>query len=551
MRCTAIALTVLAAWLTAAPVGDAAPPPYFGIAQGQFNAKGQLGDRDLDAMVAQGVRTVRIQLAWKAIERTRGSFDWGPSDRFVGALASRGVQALPFVWGSPRWVASDPGRPPVDAAAHEQAWRAFLAAAVARYGADGAYWGAPYHQQYGADATPMPLHFWQIWNEPNLRKYFNPEGTDSAGVWQYGRLLRISSQAIKNQDPDAKIVLAGNPGYPPRGGLKAWEFLNRLYRVPGIKSAFDIAALHPYANNLWAFGAEIRNVRAVMRNHGDLATPLWLTEFGWGSAPPDRFGINQGIAGQQRLLRGAFHLVLTHRSEWDVQRMYWFLWRDPAPDSRFAHRCSFCGSAGLLRYDRTPKPAYWEYTRYSADRTPPRGRIISGPRAHTNDPTPSLSFASSEPGSTFICRLDSAPFTVCRTPRILGPLSDGRHKFVVRPIDAPGNVGGPVERVFTIDTHRPPRPRITGTDPASPANDNNPRVRGTAVPGPWVRLFRGAGCGGPPVASGSAAEFASPGLAVSVGDNTTTTFHANSRDAAGNVSRCSTGFTYVERTPAR
>ena len=76
-----------------------------------------------------------------------GQFNWGTSDRFIGALASRGIRAVPFVWGSPRWVASNPGRPPIDSAAHKHAWENFLKAAVDRYGPGGAYWSGAYRQR--------------------------------------------------------------------------------------------------------------------------------------------------------------------------------------------------------------------------------------------------------------------------------------------------------------------------------------------------------------------------------------------------------------------
>jgi hypothetical protein len=92
-------------------------------------------------------------------------------------------------------------------------------------------------------------------------------------------------------------------------------------------------------------------------------------------------------------------------------------------------------------------------------------------------------------------------------------------------------------------------PRITDTDPDSPADHNAPRVKGNAVAGPVVRLYATGSCTGTPVATGSAAQFASPGLSASVADNTTTAFRADSRDAAGNVSGCSGAFNYVERSP--
>jgi hypothetical protein len=543
-----IVLAVLAGALVAAPFALAARSEFFGIAQGQYNADGQLDAQDLGQMATNGVHTNRFEIGWKSVEATKGTYKWGPSDRFIGALAKRGIRAAPFVWGSPRWVSTNPGSPPIDTAAHELAWKSFLGAAVARYQAGGAYWRNKYHEQYGALATPVPVRSWQVWNEPNLAKFFNPGGTDAQTVQRYARLLRISHDAIKSKDPKAKVVLAGNPGYPPSGGLKAWEFLNRLYGISGIKAEFDVAALHPYASTLYEFGNEIRNVRSVIRQHGDQDTPLWLTEFGWGSAPPDRFGINQGLTGQQTLLRQSFKLALQNRANWNVQRLFWFLWRDPAPDSQFANRCSFCSSAGLLRHDRTAKPSFAAYKSYSAEKTPPRAMIAWGPRegGFTNDPTPTFGLSSTEPGSTYLCRVAPHLFKPCSSPRTVGPLSDGAHTFYLRAIDAPGNESQILARHFTVDTQAPPVPRITDTDPDSPANNNHPRVKGAAAKGPTVRIYRTAGCTGTPLAAGSATDFASPGLSITVADNTTTSLRASARDVAGNVSGCSAPFTYVE-----
>jgi hypothetical protein len=338
---------------------------FFGIVQGQFEAEGQLDDTDLAGMAAARIRTDRFELGWRQVEPTQGSYRWDSSDAFIGALASHGIRAVPFVWGSPSWVESSPGHPPIDTAGHQLAWRNFLNAAVTRYGPGGTYWKGPYRQQFGSGATPFPVQSWQIWNEPNLKKYFDPTGTNDQLAQKYGTLLKISHDAITAQDPTAQIVLAGNPGYPPSGGPKAWEFLNSLYAVPGIKNYFDVAAIHPYASDLKHVQIEIQNERDVMQNHGDQATPLWITEIGWGSDPPDRYGINQGLLGQKERLSGAFRLILSHRNAWNVQRLFWFLWREPDPSSAFANRCSFCASAGLLRYDRTPKPAYHTFQFYT------------------------------------------------------------------------------------------------------------------------------------------------------------------------------------------
>ena len=68
---------------------------------------------------------------------------------------------------------------------------------------------------------------------------------------------------------------------------------------------------------------------------------------------------------------------------------------------------------------------------------------------------------------------------------------------------------------------------------------------------PSYRQFRSEPSGGYRVLldKGSAAQFASPGIGISVPDNSTTAIRASARDAAGNVSPCSSPFTYVESTP--
>src|SRR4029077_7505522 len=53
-------------------------------------------------------------------------------------------------------------------------------------------------------------------------------------------------------------------------------------------------------------------------------------------------------------------------------------------------------------------------------------------------------------------------------------------------------------------------------------------------------------CTGTPAASGTAAQFHSAGLTVSVADNTTTSFRATATDPAGNTSPCSAPRSYVE-----
>jgi len=92
----------------------------------------------------------------------------------------------------------------------------------------------------------------------------------------------------------------------------------------------------------------------------------------------------------------------------------------------------------------------------------------------------------------------------------------------------------------------PAVPTLTSTNPASPADNNSPFVIGTAASETTVKLYTSSTCSGSPVMTGTAAAFASPGLQVSVADNTTTRYYATATDNLNNVSECSTAITYTE-----
>ena len=99
---------------------------------------------------------------------------------------------------------------------------------------------------------------------------------------------------------------------------------------------------------------------------------------------------------------------------------------------------------------------------------------------------------------------------------------------------------------YVEDSTSPAAPQITSTSPASPANDNNPEVKGSAEAGSTVRLYESLSCGGAIEAQGLAATFASPGLTATVANDVTVNFSATATDQAGNLSGCSTPFPYTE-----
>ena len=103
-----------------------------------------------------------------------------------------------------------------------------------------------------------------------------------------------------------------------------------------------------------------------------------------------------------------------------------------------------------------------------------------------------------------------------------------------------------VDDVSLVTGTPPGAPTITGTTPPSPADNDQPFVKGTLGAGnaDTVRIFRGPNCDDP-IASGPASEFTGSGIRASVEENTTTTITAQAINLAG-PSPCSNAITYRE-----
>jgi hypothetical protein len=74
------------------------------------------------------------------------------------------------------------------------------------------------------------------------------------------------------------------------------------------------------------------------------------------------------------------------------------------------------------------------------DVTPPNTTITGKPPARTRSRTAIFRFASSEPGSTFQCKLDGGSFLTCSSGRTYRRLRLGFHTFRVRAVDDAHNV---------------------------------------------------------------------------------------------------------------
>jgi polysaccharide biosynthesis protein PslG len=336
---------VVAALLSSAKPSAAAAVPrhFFGVVPQLQPSSGEL-DR-----MRGTVGALRVPLYWSQVEPRAGAYDFSAFDQLVEAAARRRIAVLPFVFGSPSWLTRDQALPPLGSARARRAWMAFLRRLVSRYGPRGELWSG------GGPA--LPIRRWQVWNEPNFRLFWQPRPSPV----RYAELLTLAARAIRAEDPSARILAAGVA--PVEGGMLPWEFVERFYRVPGVKRSFDLMAVHPYSSTWRGVAYQLRRIRRVMAVAGDAATPLRVTEVGVASGGHYPNAFDRGRRGQARFLRTAYGRLLRNRARWRIDGVDWFAWRDlPNHDNH----CVFCQYAGLLDVAGRPKPAWAAYRTVAA-----------------------------------------------------------------------------------------------------------------------------------------------------------------------------------------
>ena len=201
-----------------------------------------------------------------------------------------------------------------------------------------------------------PINAWQIWNEPNLSKFFPRKGMTR----KYAKLVRISHAAITAADRGAKVVLAGCPdtrGPPPGASSTSSTGSTGSSRI----------STPPRCTPTRPTSASSR--RSFAGSQGDEDAPRLRDRALAHRARVGvrrrtrRWPINKGAQGQKRMLQKAFRVVLNKTSL--VAHRAAVLVRLARPAGGTGHYCSFCASAGLLRHNHKPKPAYRAYRHFA------------------------------------------------------------------------------------------------------------------------------------------------------------------------------------------
>lgn len=244
---------------------------------------------------------------WSQVEIQRGKFDWGHLDRRVAVAGANGVDVLYTLGGTPRWAASLPDQKGSYGAGSASPpllmddWRRFVESVASRFrGRIGAY---------------------EIWNEPNEAGFF------SGTVQQMVELVKTASEVIHSVDPHAKVVC------PAAVSERGIVWLRRFSAAGGLGHC-DVAAFHFYVTPRppEAMVGLIKQVRAVLADHGYSTMPLWNTEFGWYVDTPegdrDEGAAPEGFKTRLRESEVAAYLVRSYllQAANGVERAYYYSW---------------------------------------------------------------------------------------------------------------------------------------------------------------------------------------------------------------------------------
>ncbi|MGZ4334777.1 MAG: hypothetical protein ACXVRJ_10975, partial [Gaiellaceae bacterium] len=269
-----------------------------------------------------GVPLVRFTLHWNDIARRRPAdpasprdraYDWHRPDRVLRGLRRYGLTPVITLLGTPRWA--NGGRPPNFAPPHPRDFRAFARAVATRY---------PW------------VRYWLIWNEPNHPLWLRP--TKSAIYVQH--LLNPGYEGIHAVLPHAQV---GGGVTAPRGGLGGVAPVTWIRGMAAAHAKLDAYAHNPYpsspAETPSSHGcvhcptitmATIRKLLILIRHNFGLK-PIWLTEYGYQTNPPDTF---LGVSPRKQ----ATLLSLAALRAWRLPRvtmLIQYLYRDEPQLSRF------------------------------------------------------------------------------------------------------------------------------------------------------------------------------------------------------------------------
>jgi hypothetical protein len=307
---------VVLLWLAATPAQ--APLPELRVPNGFGVNIHFTGDpRDLDLIAEAGFKFVRMDLSWSGIERQKGVYNFERTgyDALTEGCTKRGIRILYILDYSNNLYESDSS---VRTEQGRKAFAAFAEAAAKRYAGKGI--------------------LWEIWNEPNLRQFWNPQPSAD----DYCKLVAETAPLAKRADPTGLIVAPATSGIP-----LGW--LEQCFKQ-GLLSHIDVLSIHPYRSKPpETVIADYTALRELIGRYAPAGKqiPVISGEWGYSNINWDKNPLSNNLQAQY-LTR----MFLTNLYQ-GIAVSIWYDWKNDGTDPNEREH-----NFGTVGHDLTPKTAY-------------------------------------------------------------------------------------------------------------------------------------------------------------------------------------------------
>jgi len=283
-----------------------------------------------------GAAIMRLLVQWNLVATERPASPASPFDpaykfddldEAIREAQRADMEVMLTISGTPRWA--NGGKGPNFMPGRVSDFRNFARAISSRY--SGRNDGYPY------------VRFWSVWNEPNLTRFlrpqFNARGRSVAPA-NYAKLYAAAYAGIKSANRTAKVAIGETSarGSDKPQGLRPDHSPGRfaeLVAKANRRLKFDAWSHHPYPFNPNSRPSQVVrwpnvSLASLPRFDTELkrwfkrkSVPIWVTEYGHQTRPPDSFGVS--YARQAQYIRQS--IVLARRLDF-VEMFIWFVYQD-------------------------------------------------------------------------------------------------------------------------------------------------------------------------------------------------------------------------------
>ncbi len=290
----------------------------------------------IESSARDGSTIMRLLVQWNrtAPERPVNAADpfdlvyvFDDVDEAVRAAQETDQEVMLTISGTPRWANGD--KSPNVMPQNLDDLTAFARAIASRY--SGRFEGYPF------------VRFWSVWNEPNLQSFLTPQfnaAGKSVAPANYARLYAAAYAGIKAGNPRALVAIGETSarGSDRAAGVRPTHSPGKFAELvakanPRLK--FDAWSHHPYPSNPSSRPSQVVkwpnvSLASLPRFNASLKTwfkrksaPIWITEYGHQTKPPDAFGVP--YATQAAYIQQSIAIAKSYPF---VSMFIWFVYRD-------------------------------------------------------------------------------------------------------------------------------------------------------------------------------------------------------------------------------